>query len=378
MVWKIVVEVDSELMVNVSEFEIPPPGLATVMLDAPAAVISDAGTVAVNCVALTNVVVRVELFQRTAAPERKPWPLTVRVNCAPPAVAVAGVSDEIVAEDGGVIVNGKFAEVLLVPDGLVTPTVAVPAEAISVAGTTAVSWLALTKVVTNSEPFHNTVAPVTKLLPLAESVNCGPPAAVVKGDNDVRFGVFAAPMVNVSAFEVVVPVITVTLAVPAVVSSAFETEACSCVALVTMVTNGLPFHCTVEAEVKPVPVTVRMKLAPPGVVDAGESVVMVGPVGAAMENVKGAEVWAEVPELGVLTVTLAEPTLAIRPAGTFVDNCMALMNVVGSNCPFHKMAELELKFEPFTVKVKFGPPGAAEDGLSDDNTGVGVDEMMNG
>lgn len=139
MVWKIVVEVDSDVMVNVSELEIPPPGLATVMLDVPAAVISDAGTVAVNCVALTNVVVRVELFQRTAAPERKPWPLTVSVNCAPPAVAVAGVSDEMVAEDGGVIVNGRFAEVLLVPDGFVTPTVAVPADAINVAGITAVS-----------------------------------------------------------------------------------------------------------------------------------------------------------------------------------------------------------------------------------------------
>ena len=34
-----------------------------------------------------------------------------------------------------------------------------------------------------------------------------------------------------------------------------------------------------------------------------------------------------------------------------------------------------MKFEPFTVSVKAGPPGAAEDGLNDDNCGGGVAEI---
>jgi len=47
-------------------------------------------------VALTNVVVRLLPFQLTTEPETNPVPLTVRVNAAPPAVALAGDSELIV------------------------------------------------------------------------------------------------------------------------------------------------------------------------------------------------------------------------------------------------------------------------------------------
>ena len=302
---------DVEVMVKVSEFEIAPPGLATVTVAVPAAAMRLAGTVAVNWAELTRVVVSVAPFQRTVEPDRKPWPFTVSVNCPPPAVAVAGLIDEIDADEAFVTVKVSAFEVVLVPLGFMTVTLAVPIAAIRLAGTTAVSWAALTKVVLSSPPFHKTVAPEAKLLPVTVNVNCGPPTVAVEGLNVVRLGVLGAPMVKDTAFDVVEPVTTVTLAGPAATSKVLDTDACNCVGPDTVVTSGLPFHCTVEAAVKPVPFTVMIKLPLPGVAKDGEMEVMAGPVGVAIVNVNGLEVPAD----GVVTVTLAVPALPIRLAG---------------------------------------------------------------
>jgi len=43
--------------------------------------------------------------------------------------------------------------------------------------------------------------------------------------------------------------------------------------------------------------------------------------------------------------------------------------------PFQRTAEVGVKFEPYTVNVNCGPPGAAVEGLKDDNTGAGVAEI---
>jgi hypothetical protein len=56
-----------------------------------------------------------------------------------------------------------------------------PAEAIRVAGTEAVSCVALTKVVASVVPFQFTVAPETKLVPFTVSVNAPPPGAADAG-----------------------------------------------------------------------------------------------------------------------------------------------------------------------------------------------------
>src|SRR5207253_4362241 len=48
---------------------------------------SDAGTTAVSCVLLTNVVAKSMLFQSTTAPGAKLEPLTVSVNVGPPSTA---------------------------------------------------------------------------------------------------------------------------------------------------------------------------------------------------------------------------------------------------------------------------------------------------
>ena len=82
------------LIAKLKLFEAPPPGagLTTFTIAVPAAERSLAGMIAVNCVLLTNVVVRGPLFQRTSEPATKFDPLTVSVNPAPPAVADAGLN----------------------------------------------------------------------------------------------------------------------------------------------------------------------------------------------------------------------------------------------------------------------------------------------
>ena len=65
--------------------------------------------------------------------------------------------------------------------GLLTVMLAVPAEAMSLAGMEAVSFVALLKVVVRSDPFHRTVAPETKLEPLTVRAKPGSPASAELG-----------------------------------------------------------------------------------------------------------------------------------------------------------------------------------------------------
>jgi hypothetical protein len=78
-------------MVKINAPDVFPVGFATVTLAVPRAAISLAGIEAVSREALTNAVVRLEPFHFTVAPERKPDPLTVRVNPDPPALAELGL-----------------------------------------------------------------------------------------------------------------------------------------------------------------------------------------------------------------------------------------------------------------------------------------------
>ena len=105
------------LIVNVSAFEnVPegspcrrafaPPeftGLNTTTDAVPTDAMSVAGTAAVNCDALTNVVTRFALFHCTTAVFRKLLPFTVNVNAGPPAIAEFGTSEESVAT--GVVIS---------------------------------------------------------------------------------------------------------------------------------------------------------------------------------------------------------------------------------------------------------------------------------
>ena len=115
-------------MVKVSEFDVPPHGVTTVIEDVPAVAISEAGTIAVSCVAETNVVVKPVPFQFTVEPEMKLVPLTVSVNCGPPAVVHVGLSELIVGTALIVITRVAVAVLQELPPLLaVMMTLVVPA-----------------------------------------------------------------------------------------------------------------------------------------------------------------------------------------------------------------------------------------------------------
>jgi len=137
---------------NANAFDAPPPGVGfeTLTFAVPAVAISDALIAAVTCVELTNVVVREEPFQSTLDPLTKFVPFTVKVNAGPPACAPVGDRETAVGS-GLSIVKGSELEVC---PPLKTVTAAVPAVSKSLAGTVAVSWLLLTKVVARLDPFH--------------------------------------------------------------------------------------------------------------------------------------------------------------------------------------------------------------------------------
>ena len=85
-------------IVNVCALDVPPPGVGftTVIGAEPAVATSAAGTVAVNCVAETNVVVSAVAFQFTEDAETKFVPFTVKVKPPLPAVTQLGLIDVVV------------------------------------------------------------------------------------------------------------------------------------------------------------------------------------------------------------------------------------------------------------------------------------------
>ena len=84
---------------------------------------------------------------------RKLVPFAVRVNAAPPAVALAGEM-EVSVGTGLLIVKVCMLDVPPPGAGLTTATFAVPALVTSLAAIEAVSWVLLTKVVVRFNPFH--------------------------------------------------------------------------------------------------------------------------------------------------------------------------------------------------------------------------------
>jgi hypothetical protein len=145
--------------------------------------------------------------------------------------------------------------------------------------------------------------------------------------------------------------------------SAALIAAVSCVALTYVVVRFVPFHLTTELEMKLVPFTVRVKATPPAVADEGLRLVVVG---RGLSGTLIVKVWAlEVPPpgVGLKTVTLAVPAVAMSAARIDAVTWVALTYVVVRFEPFHLTTELEMKFVPLTVNVNAEPPAVAEDGL---------------
>ena len=131
--------------------------------------------------------------------------------------------------DAGLMGKPTWPEVPPPGAGLKTVTYAVPAEAISVARIAAVAWVAETTVVVRSAPFHRTLEPETKPVPLTVRVNPAPPAVADEGESEVMEGV---GLLTVNVFPVEVPppgagLKTVMVGVPAVAMSVAGIEAVS-------------------------------------------------------------------------------------------------------------------------------------------------------
>ena len=103
-----------------------------------------------------------------------------------PTTPLGNGEEVLMVKSGGEMVNVRALEVL--PPGFATVTLAVPAEAMSLAPIDAVNWDALTNVVVRFDPFHLTVDPETKFDPFTVRVNPCPPAAVEFGSRLVRLG----------------------------------------------------------------------------------------------------------------------------------------------------------------------------------------------
>ncbi len=84
----------------------------------------------------------------------------------------------------------------------------------------------------------------TKLVPVRFSVKAGPPAKAEFGFKETRVGL-GLSMVNITALDTPPPGVgfeTVTLTVPAIVTSAAVIAACNWVLETNVVTRAVPFH----------------------------------------------------------------------------------------------------------------------------------------
>src|SRR5207248_2409617 len=147
-----------------------------------------------------------------------------------------------------------------------------------------------------------------------------------------------ALMVNGEFPEVPPPgvgVNTVTCAVPDTDMSAALIDACSCAEFTNVVVRLAPLQFTTDRWTNPLPVTVRVKAAPPAVADDGDSELNDG-VGLFATLIVNAE-FPEVPPpgAGVNTVTCAVPAEVMSAALIDACSCPEFTNVVVRLAPLH-------------------------------------------
>jgi len=267
---------------NVRAPELPPPGagFTTVSCAVPCAAMSVAGNIAATCVGLTRMVARSFPFHWMVELGTKPLPKTLSPNAPLPARAFAGARKDALGTAllAALAVNVTAFDAPPPGAGLTTVTCAMPGTAISVARSIAISCVLLTNVVCRLAPLHRAVEPDTKLLPLRVSAMLPEPAVVLDGESDVTPG-GGLLMVKASALEVPPPgpaFTTVTCATPAAAMSLARIWAVSCEPLTNVVARLLPFHCTVEAEMKFEPFTVRENPGLPAVTLEEESELKLG------------------------------------------------------------------------------------------------------
>ena len=240
-------------------------------------------------------------------------------------------------------------------------TCAVPGEATSAAEIVAKTCVAVANAVVRALPFHCTTELATNPVPFTPRVNAADPAATLEADRPVMAGTgfwIATP----AALEVPPPgdgLTTTTCAVLTEAVSAAVIAAVSRTALTNVVGRALPFHCTTELATNPVPFTVRVKAADPGITVAGDTLVIAG-TGFWIVTLAALEV--PPPGEGFTTVTCPEPVAATSAVVIAAVSCAALTNVVGRALPFHCTTEPATNPVPFTVRVNAPDPATTLEG----------------
>src|SRR5271156_5919210 len=191
--------------------------------------------------------------------------------------------------------------------GFTTMIESVPALAMSVARICAEILVALDVLVERGLPFHSSTESDVKFVPVTISVKFPPPATDVAGETEVIVGAaslttkFTAPDVALPAPELA----TVMANVPALVRSVAGICARSAELLTKVVGRILPFHCTVEVDVKFAPSTFIVNAGPPCTPVAGEMAQIKGtPVPETANETLGEKLNPPTP-FGVYTFTLS-------------------------------------------------------------------------
>jgi len=208
------------------------------MFTVPATAIRFAGTRAVSCDELPKVVVSAVLPQFTTAPFTKFVPVTARTKPWPPAVVEVG---EMMPTPGTPALMANDTRDDAPPLVVVTVILAVPAVAMSLAGTAACTCVELTTIVDSAEPFQLTTAVESKFAPVTVKVNPAPPAVAEAGEKPLLLivGALAALIVNAAPVDVTADSDTVILAVPAVAIRLAGTAAVSCPEFTKLVVSAV-------------------------------------------------------------------------------------------------------------------------------------------
>ena len=174
-----------------------------------------------------------------------------------------------------------------------------------------------------------------KLVPFTSSGKAAPPATAEEGVRLVIDGTgLPAAIVKIVALDVPPPGVglkTVTPPVPIAAMSAAEIEAVSWLLLIKLVVLSELFHRTIEVLTKFEPFTVKVNAEPPGGMEAGERLVMDGERLLIVKPIESAGSL----QSGLVTVTIAEPPVAISFAWIEAVNVVLFTNVVCRLLPFH-------------------------------------------
>ena len=141
-----------------------------------------------------------------------------------------------------------------------------------------------------------------------------------------------------------------------------------------MVARFVPFHCTCEAAMNPLPLMVRVKAADPAAAVAGAMEAIAG-AGLLTLNVAVAEF--PPPGAGFATLTEALPavdrSVAVIAAVSWVDPIYVVVRLV----PFHSTCELGTKPLPVMVSDNAPEPTLAEAGTIEASAGTGLAVTVN-